>query len=53
MPSPDLAHPIGLLGSLRRHLTREVRDFLLVGGAGFVVDVALFNLLRSSPAASG
>lgn len=28
-------------------LTREVRSFLAVGGAGYVVDVAAFNLLRS------
>ena len=28
-------------------LTREVRTFLAVGGTGYVVDVAAFNLLRS------
>lgn len=28
-------------------LTRELRTFLAVGGAGYVVDVAAFNLLRS------
>jgi putative flippase GtrA len=30
-----------------RLLTREVRTFLAVGGTGYVVDVAAFNLLRS------
>jgi putative flippase GtrA len=30
-------------------LTREVRTFLAVGGAGYVVDVVAFNLLRSAP----
>jgi putative flippase GtrA len=38
---PDLREPA------RRYLTREVRVFLAVGGAGYVVDVAAFNLLRS------
>jgi putative flippase GtrA len=33
-----------LIGAL---LNREVRNFLAVGGAGYVVDVAAFNLLRS------
>jgi putative flippase GtrA len=32
---------------VRRFLTREVLTFLTVGGAGYVVDVAAFNLLRS------
>jgi putative flippase GtrA len=40
---PDLRAPA------RRYLTREVRTFLAVGGAGYVVDVAAFNLLRSVP----
>ncbi|MDX6302261.1 MAG: hypothetical protein QOF53_3475 [Nocardioidaceae bacterium] len=40
---PDLREPA------RRYLTREVRTFLAVGGAGYVVDVAAFNLLRSMP----
>lgn len=31
----------------QRVLTREVLTFLAVGGAGYVVDVAAFNLLRS------
>ena len=31
-----------------RLLTREVVTFLAVGGAGYVVDVITFNLLRSS-----
>lgn len=31
----------------RPFLTREVLTFLAVGGAGYVVDVAAFNLLRS------
>lgn len=31
----------------RRFLTREVLTFLAVGGAGYVVDVAAFNLLLS------
>lgn len=31
----------------RRFLTREVLTFLAVGGTGYVVDVAAFNLLRS------
>jgi putative flippase GtrA len=30
-----------------RYLTREVLTFLLVGGAGYVVDVGVFNWLRS------
>src|SRR5262245_17304976 len=30
-------------------LTREVRTFLAVGGTGYAVDVATFNLLRSLP----
>jgi len=33
-----------------RLLTREVRTFLAVGGSGYVVDVAAFNLLRSMQA---
>ena len=49
MPSPDIARPVGLLQSLLPRPSREVRDFLLVGGAGFFVDVACFNLLRSIP----
>jgi putative flippase GtrA len=32
---------------VRRFLTREVLTFLAVGGAGYVVDVAAFNLLLS------
>jgi len=32
---------------LQRIMTREVLTFLSVGGAGYVVDVAAFNLLRS------
>ena len=32
---------------LRRLLTREVLTFLAVGGAGYVVDVGAFNILRS------
>lgn len=31
----------------QRLMTREVLTFLSVGGAGYVVDVAAFNLLRS------
>jgi len=31
----------------RRFLTREVLTFLLVGGVGYIVDVAAFNVLRS------
>jgi putative flippase GtrA len=34
---------------LRRYLTREVLTFLLVGGVGYVVDVGVFNWLRSIP----
>ncbi len=33
---------------LRSVLTREVLTFLAVGGAGYVVDVGCFNLLRST-----
>jgi putative flippase GtrA len=33
----------------QRFLTREVLTFLTVGGAGYVVDVLAFNLLRSQP----
>ena len=29
-------------------LSRELIDFLVVGGAGYVVDVSVFNLLRSA-----
>jgi putative flippase GtrA len=38
-----------LIGRLMsgRLLTREVRTFLAVGGTGYIVDVAAFNLLRS------
>lgn len=32
-----------------RLLSREVGTFLAVGGCGYVVDVAAFNLLRSAP----
>ena len=32
---------------VRRFLSREVLTFLAVGGAGYVVDVAAFNVLRS------
>jgi putative flippase GtrA len=32
---------------IRRLLSREVLSFLSVGGAGYVVDVLAFNLLRS------
>ncbi|MGZ5373491.1 MAG: GtrA family protein [Aeromicrobium sp.] len=32
-----------------RFFTPEIRSFLTVGGAGFVVDVAAFNLFRSTP----
>lgn len=32
---------------VRGLLSREVLDFLVVGGAGYVVDVSVFNLLRS------
>jgi putative flippase GtrA len=39
MPLPEV---------VRRRLSREVLIFLLVGGAGYVVDVAVFNLLRST-----
>jgi putative flippase GtrA len=34
---------------LARYLTREVLSFLVVGGIGYVVDVAVFNWLRSVP----
>lgn len=33
---------------ITRLLTREVLTFLAVGGTGYVVDVTVFNLLRSS-----
>ena len=39
--SPAAARP----PLLRRVLTPEVASFLLVGGAGYVVDVAVFNVL--------
>ncbi len=48
---PTLRRPvvtIPLRGRLERLLTREVLMFLTVGGAGYVVDVAAFNLLRST-----
>lgn len=32
---------------IARLLTREVRTFLAVGGTGYVLDVAAFNVLRS------
>jgi putative flippase GtrA len=32
---------------VRGLLSRELIDFLVVGGAGYVVDVSVFNLLRS------
>ena len=32
---------------VRRFLSREVLTFLAVGGAGYIVDVATFNLLRT------
>jgi putative flippase GtrA len=35
---------------LARLLSREVLTFLCVGGLGYVVDVAAFNVLRSTPA---
>lgn len=35
---------------LTRFASPEVLTFLAVGGAGYVVDVASFNLLRSTPA---
>lgn len=39
-----------LVATLReRFLTTEVLTFLTVGGAGYVVDVLAFNLLRSTP----
>lgn len=38
---------------LRKLLSREVLSFLSVGGAGYVVDVAAFNVLRSAPGLSG
>lgn len=34
---------------VERLLTREVGSFLAVGGSGYVVDVAAFNVLRSLP----
>ncbi|MGA8211386.1 MAG: GtrA family protein, partial [Nocardioidaceae bacterium] len=40
-------------GSVRRLLTREVATFLGVGGAGYVVDVAVFNVLRAAPPFAG
>jgi putative flippase GtrA len=33
---------------VRRHLSREVSAFLLVGGLGYVTDVAAFNVLLST-----
>jgi putative flippase GtrA len=36
-----------------RLLTREVLTFLAVGGTGYVVDVAAFNLLRSTGPLAG
>jgi putative flippase GtrA len=37
---------------MTRLLSPEVRTFLVVGGAGYVVDVMSFNLLRSAPVLS-
>jgi putative flippase GtrA len=42
-----------LLLLVRRFTTREVATFLAVGGTGYVVDVAAFNLLSSVPPISG
>lgn len=39
-------------GLLSRFLSPEVRTFLTVGGAGYVVDVVSFNVLRSAPVLS-
>lgn len=36
-------------GLLSRLTSAELRNFLAVGGAGYVVDIAGFNLLRTSP----
>jgi putative flippase GtrA len=41
MPRCDVA--------LTRFLSPELRTFLTVGGAGYVVDVMSFNMLRSAP----
>lgn len=51
--APSTLPDRGLRGARRlvRRLPRpEVLTFLAVGGAGYVVDVAAFNLLRSGPA---
>jgi putative flippase GtrA len=39
-------------GLLPRFLSPQVRTFLTVGGAGYVVDVVSFNVLRSAPVLS-
>lgn len=39
-------------GLLPRFLSPEFRTFLTVGGAGYVVDVVSFNVLRSAPVLS-
>jgi putative flippase GtrA len=46
MPGPEVT--AGLPEVARRLLTREVLTFLAVGGAGYVVDVTTFNVLRST-----
>lgn len=48
MPMTDAPTRPSLLAQVIRRLSsREVLTFLTVGGAGFVVDVAAFNVLRS------
>jgi putative flippase GtrA len=40
-------------GPLSRFVNRRMLTFLAVGGTGYVVDVASFNLLRSTPWLAG
>lgn len=49
-PATTAPAPVGRPSLLSRVLTPEVASFLLVGGAGYVVDVAVFNaLLGTAP----
>jgi putative flippase GtrA len=50
-PVPPVSGPrpagVALPAVLRRLLTRDLLTFLTVGGVGYVVDVTVFNVLRS------
>jgi putative flippase GtrA len=46
---PQPPEPPAIISLLARLTSPEVLTFLAVGGAGYVVDVGSFNLLRSAP----